>query len=160
MPTASSLFQHPHSGLVPQHPSREASNSLLRCSSFCRNFRSRSEGMANEMPDVTFMVFTPITSPSCMEKGTVFSNLHLYGALQNLKPAHPSHPGSLILLRPGRDESYQAGPSLQANSLTPPFKMPRAHTVPPSHLTDEDALKALGPGRKGPLGHVQENLPS
>lgn len=40
----------------------------MRCSSFCRNFRSRSEGMAKEMPDVTFMVFTPITSPSCRER--------------------------------------------------------------------------------------------
>jgi len=92
MPTASSLFHHPPSGLLPQHLNREASNSLLRSSSFCRNFRSRSEGMAKEMPDVTFMVFTPITSPSCMEKGSVFCNLCFYGTVQNLKPAQPSPP--------------------------------------------------------------------
>lgn len=122
----------PSSSSFSQYLSREAPNSLLRCSSFCRNFRSRSEGMAKEMPDVTFIVFTPITSPSCRGKDSLLSSLHCWGeegnycaSLESRLCAHP-FPACCFCCLPNPAE---AGWGLVPRGLHPtqPLPLPCQH---------------------------------
>lgn len=106
----------------PPAPEQGGPHSLLRCSSFCRNFLSLSEGMAKEMPDVTFMVFTPITSPSCRERALGYPAWITVKSRGATAPAWglacaPTLPQAAVpaLLRLGRIQ----GLSLQDESMQP-----------------------------------------